>query len=189
MNDQTARDVTDEDRRFARDWAAHIISAPFTSLPMEAAARVILNDIPAPAPKRPTLADMNPEERDACRWMQCDVEGEDARAVIINPYWEDGSARALWPGGIVEQFGWWRVTPRPDIPRMTWPGDKKPAPALPEGWRLADQRKYGRVIVTNPTPDRDGYVYFVVSTTGPIGNTWHFCTPGELTYLDQEAGQ
>ena len=51
MTDQAIPDVTDEERRIARDWAAHIIRTPRTSLPMEAAAaRVILNDIPAPAP-------------------------------------------------------------------------------------------------------------------------------------------
>ena len=136
-------------------------------------------------PPRPTLADMTEEERDGCERMQCDVGGEDARAVILNPHWEDGSARVLWPSGFSTYPGWERVTPRPDLPRLEWPGDKKPAPALPEGWRLADHPDYGRVIVTNTTPDIDGNVCFVAPAPGVIGNDWHICRPEELTYLEQ----
>ena len=195
MTDKTAPNVTDKDRRLARDWAESIESAtnsvesttnPWSDRAL-AAARVILNAIPTPP--RPTLADMTPKERVACRWMQCDVEGEDARAVIINPHWEDGSARVLWPGGIIEQIGWGRVTPRPDLPRMEWPGNKKPVPALPEGWRLADHKENGRVIVTNTTPNIEGRVYYVLPSADPLGFDWLFCDPGELTYLDQEADQ
>ena len=64
-----------------------------------------------------------------------------------------------------------------------------PAPALPDGWRLADHKDYGRGIVTNPTPARDGRVYFVIPADDPMGYDWLFCTPDELTYLDQEADQ
>ena len=140
-----------------------------------------------PPPPRPTMADMTPEERKACRWLQADMEDEVTRAVIIHPYWEDGSARVLWSGGFIEQIGWERVTPRPDLPRVTWPGDQQPAPAapaLPEGWRLADHPQHGRGIVTRPVPDRNGYVCFVLHSDGTLGHSWHFCTPDELTYID-----
>ena len=63
-----------------------------------------------------------------------------------------------------------------------------PAPALPDGWRLADHRKYGRVIVTT-TPNSDGRVYFVLHSYGTLGHAWHFCLPDELTYLEQGADQ
>ena len=60
--------------------------------------------------------------------------------------------------------------------------------ALPEGWRLADHKVSGRVIVTNPTPDSDGHVYFVMtSPENTMGYDWFFCDPDELTYLDQGA--
>ena len=173
-----------------------------------------------PTPPRPTLADMTSEERDGCERMQCDVGGEDARAVIFNPYWEDGSARVMWPDGVFTYPGWERVTPRPDLPRLEWPGPdqdgeeatkvdyvsvaggrtaygpwtvarlRKKAdttPALPDGWRLADHEKYGRVIVTSPAPDAYGDVCFVAPAPGTIGNDWHLCDPADLTYLDQEA--
>ena len=83
---------------------------------------MILADLEALLPARPTLADMTSEERDGCERMQCDVKGEDARAVIFNPHWEYGSARVLWPSGFSTYPGWERVTPRPDLPRMEWPG-------------------------------------------------------------------
>ena len=178
---------TDEDRRLARKWAASIFNTPDASLPMEtAAARVILHAVPAPS--RPTLADMTPEERAECQRMQCDVEGEDDRAVIFDPCREDGGASVLWPGGFIEQIGWGVVTPRPDLPRLERPGDQKPAPALPDGWRLADHKVNGRVIVTNPTPNRDGRVYYVIPSADPLGFDWLFCRPDELTYLEQGEG-
>ena len=144
-----------------------------------------------PALPRPTLADMTEEERAACIRMQCDTApNRSVRGFIAD----------IYPGGcrVIERDTWkWRscsddlVTPRPDLPRLTWPGEQKPTPVpdLPDGWRLADHRKYGRVVVTNPTPDPSGHVYFVGPATGPIGNDWHFCTPDDLTYLDQEADQ
>lgn len=58
-------------------------------------------------------------------------------------------------------------------------------PALPKGWRLADHPKYGRVVVTNPSPDSDGRVYFVHHhATDTLGYDWSACNPEELTYID-----
>ena len=136
MTDQHTPDLpqgpyTLDDVWLARDWASHILKTPGSSIPMEqSAARVLQALLPPPPP--PTLADMTEAERAKCQWMQCDVEGEDARAVIIHPHWGDGSARVLWPGGFFTYPDWEQVTPRPDLPRLEWPGDKKPEPA-PEG--------------------------------------------------------
>ena len=138
-----------------------------------------------PPPPRPTLADMAEEERAACKWMQADVD-QRGRVVITTPDLHGGLAALLGRGGGMFYEAPADVTPRPDLPRMEWPGDKKPAPALPGGWRLADHKHYGRVIVTNPTPDSGGHVYFVAPAPGLRGNDWHLCGPDELTYIEQE---
>lgn len=78
-----------------------------------------------PPPPRPTLEDMTGEERRECRLMQADVGDEVNRPVIVNPCWEEGRARVMWPGGFIDQVDWDRVTPRPDLPRMEWPSNKK----------------------------------------------------------------
>ena len=188
MTDQTAHDVTNEERMLARKWAKSIESRTETwTACTRAAVRVILDAVPTP----PTLKDMTEEERAACQWMQADVKGVDSRAVIVNPYWVGAIARVMWPDTRMGSVTWERITPRPDLPRMEWPGTEKPAPApaLPDGWRLADHRKYGRVIVTNPTPNRDGRVYFVIPAADPLGYDLLFGPADKLTYLDQEADQ
>lgn len=60
-------------------------------------------------------------------------------------------------------------------------------PALPGGWRLADHKDHGRVIVTTTTPNSGGHVYFTVPTDGNMGYGCHFCDPAELTFLTQGA--
>ena len=193
MTDQTIPDVTNNERRLARDWAEHIESNTATwsgTARVRAAARVILNDVPAPP--RPTLADMTKEERRACQWMQADVANRSVRYVIAAPDDGDGETTLIGPDGGISWFSPDRVTPRPDLPRLEWPGTEKPdpAPTLPDGWRLADHQKYGRVIVTTQTPDRDGYVYVVIPDAGNFrGYDWHFCDPDRLTYIDQGADQ
>ncbi|QDH93765.1 hypothetical protein HWC36_gp54 [Corynebacterium phage StAB] len=153
----------------------------------------VVKDLEAllPAPPRPTLADMTDEERAACLRMQCDTApNRSVRGFIADVY----------PGGcrVIERDTWeWRscsddlVTPRPDLHRMEWPADKKPvaATALPEGWRPADHKDHGRVVVTSAsTPsDGDGYVYILFPTADSRGYDWMFCPTNRLTYLDQEA--
>ena len=144
-----------------------------------------------PPPPRPTLADMTREERCACRWMQADVENRSVRYVIVVPFDDEAETGLVSADGVI---GWApsdRITPRPDLPRMMWPGNKKPmpAPALPGRWRFADHPDHGRVIVTKTTPDSDGRVYVVRPAAGPLGHACYFCTPDELTYLDQEVDQ
>lgn len=76
----------------------------------------------------PTLADMTPLERAACKLMLCDVEDVEDRAIIVNPCREDGTARVVWPwpGGYDEPpIEWEKVTPRPDLAAcITWPDDQ-----------------------------------------------------------------
>lgn len=76
-------------------------------------------------PKPQTLADMSREDREACRFMMADVEGDDSRVVILDPHWEDGSARLMWPDGFIKPIPteWGLITPLSTSPRMTWPGD------------------------------------------------------------------
>ena len=184
MTDQTAHDVTNEERMLARKWAKSIESRTETwTACTRAAVRVILDAVPTP----PTLADMTKEERDACQWMQADVKGYEITAGIIakiNPT----DAHLIASDGETWFLELDTVTPRPDLPRMEWPSDKKPAPApaLPDGWRLAEHEDHGRVIVTNPTPDPSGHVYFVLPVDDPMGYDWLFCDPDDLTYIDAD---
>ena len=189
MTNQNPAGLTRDEAQAVREWAEGIMTG-VSSARIQAAARVILDAVPAPAP--PTMADMTDEERSACRWMQCDYAGEtsDFTSPGVIGYFDNGDRKAviLTPRCGIVRRDYDRVTPRPDLPSMEWPGTEKAAvalaPALPEGWRLADHERHGRVVVTNPTPDADGHVYFVAPTPGVIGNDWHICTPDELTYLD-----
>ena len=62
-------------------------------------------------------------------------------------------------------------------------------PTLPGGWRLANHKDNGRVIVTAPTPNSDGRVYYVLPSAEPLGYDWLWCAPDALAYLDQEVDQ
>ena len=146
-----------------------------------------------PAPKRPTLADMTREERAACQWMQCEVHGKRQIITLILDDSDHICAVTLDSSGYFSRCPFESVTPRPDLPRLEWPGDQTPAPApspaLPDGWRLADHEGHGRVIVTTQTPNRDGNIYFVTPSDWLLGYDCHPCRPDELTYIDQEADQ
>lgn len=141
MTDTPAHDVTDEDRRIARDWAEFVESSPDTwTGSIRVAALVILNDIPAPAP--PTLADMAPEERRACQRLQADTKR--GRAIIIGPEWANGHAELIDRQGNVFYGAHADVTPRPDLPPFVWPGDTPaPAPLAPEDYPPRDQLALG----------------------------------------------
>ena len=139
-----------------------------------------------------TLADMTPDEQDECAGMQADLAQGD-RVVIL-----DGTPDAAGLVQVLEKsLDVYRaypaeVTPRPDLPRMEWPGNEKPdpAPALPDGWRLADHPEYGRVIVTTENPDEYSLVAFVHRDDDlhrGHGSDWR--DPAELTYIDQEVDQ
>ena len=188
MTDKTTpTGITPEEAKKAREWALHALNKPGASTTAEkAVARVILSTVPTP--ERPTLADMCDEERHACRWMQADVENRSVRYVIANPCDAEGDAALIAPYGEIEWFSPDRVTPRPDLPPLELPGDKKPTPALPDGWRLADHDVCGRVVVTTQTPNSDGNVYVVLPVgQNLMGFDWRSCDPDELTYIDQDA--
>lgn len=148
----------------------------------------ILAALKALVPAPPTLADMTEEERRACQWMQADVKGYEFTAGIIAKI-NQTDAHLIASDGETWFLALDTVTPRPDLPLMEWPGDQKPAPApaLPDGWRLADHKDHGRVMVTTRTPNHDGNVYFVLPICRNLmGFDWRACKPAELTYLDQE---
>lgn len=181
--------------RFSADKVQKIVNNHL----MEADEKVAKIKAMLSAPKRPTLADMDEKERAASQWMQADVANLGERHVIAVPCDDNDDMAGLISADELASVNggirWMHpenVTPRPDLPRLEWPGDTKveDVPALPDGWRLADHKDYGRVIVTNPTPDRDGYVYVVIPDAGNlIGADWHSCDPDELTYIDQEDDQ
>ena len=130
---------------------------------------------------------MTEADRRECQWMQADVYDTKGEWVIReSPH--SNAVQLVNRAGKCLTVAAKDVTPRPDLPRMEWPGDQKPAPALPDGWRLADHKVNGRVIVTNPTPNRDGRVYYVIPSADPLGFDWLFCRPDELTYLEQGEG-
>lgn len=193
MTDQTIpADLHPEDVEHARAYVQDFLDATYAPDRTLAVARVLHALLPPPP--RPTLADMAPEERVACRRMQCDhgIPGHPQSRGVIG-YFDHGAERVLIltdTRGIVRR-DYDCVTPRPDLPRLEWPGDQKPAPtpSLPGGWRLAEHPAYGRVIVTNTTPNRDGNVHFVLPAEGALGHDWLFCDPDMLTYIDQEADQ
>lgn len=111
---------TDEDRRLARKWAESVHSCPDTWTDrLRAAARVILDVVPAP----PKLSDMTWEERDATRWMRCDVDGIDGDWLIIDPFDDESHVHVIGRGGNNKIIPTHHTTPRPDLPRMTWTGN------------------------------------------------------------------
>ena len=80
-----------------------------------------------PTPPRPTLADMTADERAACRWMQADTKPW-GRVVIATPFDDESETGLISADGGIAWAPSDRVTPRPDLPRMTWPGDTPTAP-------------------------------------------------------------
>ena len=177
-------DLHPEDVEHARAYVEDYLDATYAPDRTLAVARVL--DALLPDPPRPTLADMTYQERAACQRMQADVKGRENRAIVTDPDWWNGHAALLDRQGHSFRAAHDTITPRPDLPRFEWPGEQQPAPApaLPDGWRLADHPDYGRVVVTTENQDGDGYVYFTFPDDDVLGYEWHFCRPGELTYLD-----
>lgn len=123
MTEQNAPDVTNHDRRLAREWA-EFIEADMSawSYRILAAARVILNDIPAPTP--PTMADMTEEERHECRWMQCDAGPCGRRGLIVGTGEWAVYVTDKETGGY-SNYSPDLVTALPDLPRVEWSGTEK----------------------------------------------------------------
>lgn len=185
MTDQNLPvDLTSEEAKAAREWATDYLKGLYEVAPVTV-ARIVLDTVPEPP--LPTMNKLPENERYDCHHMQCDVCGFTDRMVIVNI--RSSSVDVMAEDGerwTIEDI---RVTPRPDLPRMEWPSEKKPAPApaLPVGWRYADHKDHGRVIVTRPEPDVDGEATIIRPVPTSIDRTRiDWCRPDELTYLDQE---
>ena len=79
-----------------------------------------------PAPKPRTLADMTPEERQACQWMQCEeahfpTGGTGAQGIILAS--GETSSLILERNGTAVTWNNSLVTPLPDLPKLEWPGE------------------------------------------------------------------
>lgn len=75
-------------------------------------------------PSPPTLADMSPEERRECKWMQ--AKDDVGNHVIITELDEENQeGKVLYENG--NQFSWYYeiLVPLPHLPRMEWPGGDK----------------------------------------------------------------
>ena len=146
---------------------------------------MILNDLTALLPL-PTLADMTAEERAACQWMQADVTSRSGHYVVATPH-DDGDDAAVLinPDGEVDWVALEYVTPRPDLPRLEWSGNQKPAPApappntLTEGseWdnvdalaRACEESGRDQIVVA----DKDGDVF----VWGVDAEWWETGLPG-----------
>ena len=77
-------------------------------------------------PSLPTLADMTPEEREACQWMQAELRINTTRSpmdcVIAAPGRSGGHVRVWHEDGGSMDVPANEVTPRTDLPRLEWPG-------------------------------------------------------------------
>ena len=191
MNDQTipadkVRDLRDQYARLIEDAGTKEAQAYYGH---------VVDDLDAllPTPKRPTLADMTDDERFNAVGMWADVDGFHPYRAVIDDIPAPKVPVFKPTAGSLDWVHPEDVTPRPELGRAWSPGGSPtgtpaPAPALPDGWRLADHEDHGRVIVTTQTPDRDGYVYVVIPDAGNFrGYDWHFCDPDRLTYIDQGA--
>lgn len=87
---------------------------------------------PPPRPTRPTMADMPYEERAACRWMQADIIGFRGKCLLVSPSDWDGDAVLLDREGEVHYENHAMVVPRPDLPRLEWPGQQPDPAPVPE---------------------------------------------------------
>ena len=192
MTDHIPADLSPEDAEEARSYVEDFLDATHVSDRVLAVARVLQALLPTPP--RPTLADMNEEERHDAVGMWADVDGFHPYRAVIGDIPAPKVPVFRPTAGSLDWAHPEDVTPLPELGRAWSPGGSPtgtpaPAPTLPDGWRLADHKDNGRVIVTNTTPTRDGRVYYVLPAADPLGYDWLFCTPDELTYIDQEPDQ
>ena len=121
MTDQIPADLHPDDVALARDFAEEYRDSEYAPDRTLAVARVLAALLPTPP--RPTLADMTLDEQDECAGMQADLAQGD-RVVIL-----DGTPDAAGLVQVLEKsLDVYRaypaeVTPRPDLPRVEWPGD------------------------------------------------------------------
>ena len=119
MTDQTIS--ADEVREIAADMRAVMSGTEGTRLIGELLSDMYgyIRDLEALLPAPPTLADMSPEERRDCQWMQADTAGADDTCVLF--VIGTGSAKGVAKSGRVTTGPHECFTPRPDLPRLEWP--------------------------------------------------------------------
>lgn len=145
------------------------------------------------APALPTLADMNEEERHDAVGMWADVDGFHPYRAVVGDIPAPKVPVFRPTAGSLDWVHPEDVTPLPELGRAWSPGGSPtgtpaPAPTLPDGFRLADHKDHGRVMVTTPTPNIEGSIYYVLPVgRNLMGFDWRSCDPDMLTYLDQEA--
>lgn len=123
MTEQNISDVTDAERRLAREWAKSVEATRDTwNDTIRAAARVILDSASVP-----TMADMTEEERAECQWMQCDAGPYGRRGLILGTG-EWAVYVADKETGAYSNYSPDLVAALPDLPRMKWNG----APTAPD---------------------------------------------------------
>ena len=132
-----------------------------------------IKDIEALLPPRPTLADMTEEERHTCRWMQAEGGDLGGRYVIATPFDDDGEAALVSDEGGIYWVPIEYVIPRPDLPRLEWPGDKKPAPA-PES-TLAVGSEWDNVDALARACDASGRDQIVITDKDGVPR-WRICS-------------
>lgn len=75
-------------------------------------------------PPLPTLAELIPEEREACQWMQAisdpDSGYTDGPVVIVQV--QDDRSILMWEDGSFDTRHHQHITPLPDLPKLEWPG-------------------------------------------------------------------
>lgn len=75
-----------------------------------------------------SLADMTPMQRLRCIGMWCDVDTEEAPAILVEFFWEESSSVRLFAPSISDLYTMRSldaVTPLPDLPRA-WRADGNP---------------------------------------------------------------
>ena len=129
MTELNIPDVTDDDRRLARQWAKSVEANRDTwNYNIRAAARVILNAVPTPPP--PTMADMTLDEQYECRWMQCDAGPYGRLGLIVKvKYWSVYVVDK--ETGVYSNYSPDLVTARPDLRRFEWPDTDQEAEDVP----------------------------------------------------------
>ena len=174
MTDQIPADQARRARQWARDTLDDVENGANVSAYARDAARTLIAMMP-----RPTLADMTPEERSACQWMQADTNG--GRDVISNPCYDQGRATILLRDGTSIPVGMEKITPRPDLPRMEWPRDTG-IPGVAIGVPVTDPDLIQRI--SDEAPPGTIVVEANLSATVRNGRYWHSAEEGHLTLAE-----
>lgn len=103
------------------------------------------------APKLPTLADMNVQEREKCVLMQAE-DGGGNLCVVLSVERCAAVTYKDWSKGILDLTA---VTPRPDLPRLEWPSHE-PEPEFSVGKMLETVEDFQNAPIGTVAIDADG---------------------------------